>query len=470
MVKTVKPLCSESASGNFDGFLQFRTKNGKTHVHAAPDPHKINQGAASEAQGTVRAAYAQLAATWKAMDEASKNAYRQQAEALGTGATGWNLFIKQGLTGVLDMSGLLFSNGTPSNQLGKDGEFCLDYTGFTFYGPKAGGVWGDGKQIETTESLAAALSGLNLGSAATHDAGDFATPSSVSGAISALSLKSASTHEATDFATAAQGQKADSAVQPAALGTAAAQNVGYFATAAQGAKADNLSSNYIELVKGLGQVLHLDFNETSGTSCADISGFENTATATGTTIVDGVKGKARSFNGSSDYILCGSSKGWLKFSQNSPFAISCWFKATTFPTTGNSYLLLGDYASTPWNILGYYLGINNLSGSNPRAFFYIENKNVSGITCQGSTILSTGTWYSLICVSNGYYLRFYLNGSPDSTAVANTLSTSPARGSVHIGRYADLGLLYAHGIIDDPIIFNRALSSYEVSALYNSYL
>jgi hypothetical protein len=31
---------------------------------------------------------------------------------------------------------------------------------------------------------------------------------------------------------------ADTAVQPAALGTAAAEDVGYFATAAQGAKAD----------------------------------------------------------------------------------------------------------------------------------------------------------------------------------------------------------------------------------------
>ncbi|MEI6661613.1 MAG: HMG-box domain-containing protein, partial [Comamonadaceae bacterium] len=67
--------------------MQFRTKNGKTHVHAAPNPKQINQGPASEAQGTVRAAYAQLAATWKAMDEAEKNIYRKQADALRSGAT-----------------------------------------------------------------------------------------------------------------------------------------------------------------------------------------------------------------------------------------------------------------------------------------------------------------------------------------------------------------------------------------------
>lgn len=41
-----------------------------------------------------------------------------------------------------------------------------------------------------------------------------------------------------DFATAAQGDLADTAVQPADIGTAAAEDVGAFATAAQGAKAD----------------------------------------------------------------------------------------------------------------------------------------------------------------------------------------------------------------------------------------
>ena len=165
MVRTKGPLSSGAVSGNFDGFLQFRTKNGKTHVHAAPNPQQINQGPASEAQGTVRAAYAQLAAAWKAMDEAAKNIYRQKAEELGSGATGWNLFIKHGLTGVLDMSALQFSNGTPSNELGKDGEFCLDHTGFLFYGPKTGGDWGTGTQIETAESLAAALANLPAGPA-----------------------------------------------------------------------------------------------------------------------------------------------------------------------------------------------------------------------------------------------------------------------------------------------------------------
>src|SRR5690625_2951531 len=41
------------------------------------------------------------------------------------------------------------------------------------------------------------------------------------------------------YATAAQGDKADSAIQPGDIGTAAEKNTGYFATAAQGSKADS---------------------------------------------------------------------------------------------------------------------------------------------------------------------------------------------------------------------------------------
>jgi hypothetical protein len=40
------------------------------------------------------------------------------------------------------------------------------------------------------------------------------------------------------FATTAQGDLADTAIQPGDIGTAAAEDIGYFATAAQGAKAD----------------------------------------------------------------------------------------------------------------------------------------------------------------------------------------------------------------------------------------
>lgn len=67
---------------------------------------------------------------------------------------------------------------------------------------------------------------------------DVATTGSYADLSGKPTLGSAAAQNVEAFATAAQGAKADTAVQPGALGTAAAQSSGAFATAAQGATAD----------------------------------------------------------------------------------------------------------------------------------------------------------------------------------------------------------------------------------------
>ena len=70
-------------------------------------------------------------------------------------------------------------------------------------------------------------------------------------AIAELNLGTAATTDADEYATAAQGALADSAVQPGDLGTAAAADAGDFATAAQGAKADASDVDQITLTGDL---------------------------------------------------------------------------------------------------------------------------------------------------------------------------------------------------------------------------
>ncbi len=69
--------------------------------------------------------------------------------------------------------------------------------------------------------------------------GEFARPSDWNAEHVVEGAGSAAEANVEDFATAAQGAKADSAVQPGDLGTAAAADVGDFATAAQGLLADS---------------------------------------------------------------------------------------------------------------------------------------------------------------------------------------------------------------------------------------
>ena len=80
-------------------------------------------------------------------------------------------------------------------------------------------------------------------------------------AIEALNLGTAATTDADEYATAAQGAKADSAVQPGdlpAFGTAATTDSDEYATAAQGALADATTVEQVTLNANLDYTLPAD--------------------------------------------------------------------------------------------------------------------------------------------------------------------------------------------------------------------
>jgi len=73
--------------------------------------------------------------------------------------------------------------------------------------------------------------------------------------------------------------------------------------------------------------LYLPFDETSGQSAFDLSGNANTGTATGTTVVSGVFGKARSFDGEDDEVDVGTDSS-LTVTDIS-FSLEVWLKTTS---------------------------------------------------------------------------------------------------------------------------------------------
>ncbi|MBI4093358.1 sulfatase-like hydrolase/transferase, partial [Candidatus Kaiserbacteria bacterium] len=90
----------------------------------------------------------------------------------------------------------------------------------------------------------------------------------------------------------------------------------------------------------------------------------------------------------------------------------------------------------------------------------------------GTTVLQPGTWYFIVGVADrtgGY--RLYVNGAQEATTRTNALTDQD--GSMAnawdfvIGANLNTGN-YAHGLIDEVALYDRALSSSEVSALYAS--
>ncbi|HEY6887711.1 MAG TPA: Ig-like domain repeat protein [Solirubrobacter sp.] len=84
----------------------------------------------------------------------------------------------------------------------------------------------------------------------------------------------------------------------------------------------------------------------------------------------------------------------------------------------------------------------------------------------GTTVVQTGSWYHAAMTYDGASLKLYVNGALDaSMPVSGPIITTSQ--PVRIGGGAPLGSqLYFKGLIDEPEIFDRALTGDEIKALY----
>jgi hypothetical protein len=173
--------------------------------------------------------------------------------------------------------------------------------------------------------------------------------------------------------------------------------------------------------------------------------------------IEGKIGTAASFNGSSSYV----NLPVLGLGGNATRSISAWVNPATTPSSlGTVYHSGGTNAKESFII--YYQSDNKIR---------VEYDNRSIAT---TTTILNNTWTHIVATYNGGSIEssantnIYINGvlqtvtnSGSATGVANTLNTDYAIG---YRRYANT--LYFDGKIDQVRIFNKAISSSEVTTLY----
>jgi hypothetical protein len=108
--------------------------------------------------------------------------------------------------------------------------------------------------------------------------------------------------------------------------------------------------------------------------------------------------------------------------------------------------------------------------TNDPAWFLLSSNATAGITCAGATNLETDTWYHIAGVYDGTDMRLYVNGRLDSNGSDNPKSHTAGIYNSNTqfrvgGDYS--GFNYMRGYIDDVGIFNTALSSTDISAIYD---
>jgi hypothetical protein len=205
------------------------------------------------------------------------------------------------------------------------------------------------------------------------------------------------------------------------------------------------------------------FDETSGDQLSDNSQNNNTGTLYNFNLdrcwIKGLVSNALQFNGIDSYVSLGN--GIISTVASGSFTISCWIKL--YPLAGSGKIndiISNSGGATAGTYLLYLNTSSYLVGS------LITNSTTSTIT--GSTSLNDGNWYHVAWVVNttGTSMTLYINGS---SHVSGTYSGSlvSLNTSVYMGS-RNTSANFFGGVIDDFRIYNQALSSVEITRLYQN--
>ncbi|MDD4985796.1 MAG: prepilin-type N-terminal cleavage/methylation domain-containing protein [Dehalococcoidales bacterium] len=199
------------------------------------------------------------------------------------------------------------------------------------------------------------------------------------------------------------------------------------------------------------------FDEGSGSSTIDTSGWDNHGTINGATYTSNTPsgiGYALSFNGVNNYVGIGSGIS-LSFGTQ-PFTVEAWVNLDNL--TGNK-VIIGNRDNA---IGGYYVAAINQD-------IYYYNQGGSAVVRTGPVLSSALTWYHVVFVRDGSNSKMYLNG------VLQTLTVNSETGqnlsdtglATYIGkRNVGTGDYFMKGLIDEVRIYNSALTAVDIQQLY----
>jgi hypothetical protein len=205
-----------------------------------------------------------------------------------------------------------------------------------------------------------------------------------------------------------------------------------------------------------------DFN-TNVSPQPDSSGFNNNATPSGAVFFnDPTRGGVMSFDGNDDFLQAADS---ASLSITGDLTLSSWVNVVNF-TAGTGYR--GIIGKTVNNFPGpydFYLVSAAEGGVAGRPRLYLGNGSAVGLAnVDGLAAPSTGAWHLLTVTRSGNTVTHYLDGVFNGSGVIAP-TVADGNGTLRIGNRADL-FVDMLGSLDDVRIYNRALSSADVTELF----
>jgi len=173
--------------------------------------------------------------------------------------------------------------------------------------------------------------------------------------------------------------------------------------------------------------------------------------------IDSEKGNILSLDGNGDYVGVADSSS---LDIGDQISLSVWVKLNSYSSW--SKLIIKPYQADadPWELYTIDLGGN---GNTPR---FILTDGIPGgnsaILVHNSTI-SLNQWYHIVGTYNGNTANLYINGNFVTNQSAN-FDIGINNTSLGIGGF---GTYCVNGLMDDVMIYNRALTAAEVSDIYD---
>ena len=192
---------------------------------------------------------------------------------------------------------------------------------------------------------------------------------------------------------------------------------------------------------------------TANGTANDIVGGSDGKFYNGVGYAPGVVQQAFAFNGVEHFVSAPYNPAWAF--GNDSFTLELW--VNFFATSGRRALLACDAGSGPSKKWIFWLTGGGLQ-------FYANGPNPGRIVSAPFSPM-VGQWYHLALTREKEVFTFYIDGAPHSSAKAVMTIPSP-NAPLTIG--AAEGNFYFNGLIDDVRIYDRALTSWEIQAIYEA--
>jgi Leucine-rich repeat (LRR) protein len=202
-------------------------------------------------------------------------------------------------------------------------------------------------------------------------------------------------------------------------------------------------------------------------STADFAGTNNASLVSGAAVTAaGQVGNGFTFDGAASYVQIPDAPA-LKPAN---LTVETWVKFASLTSTvsgapaGEQYMVFKQNTRVG-NFEGYYLGKTRIS-STDRFTFQVSSAAGASIELDSVTSIAAGVWYHVAAVRGSNFAQLYVNGALEaqaSVSFAQDYGTQPLYFGTSGQSYWDGKL---NGMLDEVSLYNRALSSNEVAAVF----